>query len=215
MPDRSPPAADYAEHETEIVLGNKQLFSLLFVVFVLLGVFFAMGYVMGRSTVPADASASTGHATHAGTDTTTSPPITISAKPPAMSGEQPRPAEQPETETASSSQAPKESATRAIAPPVAAKSGATAQQEQEPAAGSRVVEPAMGQTFLQVAAINRRPEAEILVDVLRKKGFQAAIEIAPGNMFRVLVGPAKDKDEAADLRARLETAGFKPWVRHY
>src|SRR3954452_16147674 len=54
MPDRSPPAADYADHETEIVLGNKQLFSLLFVVFVLLGVFFAMGYVMGRSTLPVD-----------------------------------------------------------------------------------------------------------------------------------------------------------------
>ena len=63
--------------------------------------------------------------------------------------------------------------------------------------------------------MNRRPEAEILVDVLRKKGFRTAIELAPNNMFRVLVGPAKDKEEAAELRAKLEQAGFKPWVRHY
>ena len=213
MPDRSISNAEYAEHETEIVLGNKQLFSLLFVVFVLLGVFFAMGYVMGRSTVPADLSASAAHTPHAATDTTTSPPMTIPAKPPAMSGEQP-PAEQPEPQT-TSAQPAKEPATPAATAHAATKSGATAGQEQEPAAGSRVVEPAMGQTFLQVAAINRRPEAEILVDVLRKKGFQAAIEIAPGSVFRVLVGPAKDKEEAADLRSKLEAAGFKPWVRHY
>ena len=213
MPDRSTSSADYAEHETEIVLGNKQLFSLLFVVFVLLGVFFAMGYVMGRSTVPADVSASAGHTTHAATDTTTSPPITIPGKPPAIGGEQPA-AEKPEPEP-TSAPATKETPTRAAAPPVASKPAAKPAPEQETAAGARVVEPAMGQTFLQVAAINRRPEAEILVDVLRKKGFQAAIEIAPSNMFRVLVGPAKDKEEAADLRAKLEAAGFKPWVRHY
>jgi len=213
MPDRSTSSADYAEHETEIVLGNKQLFSLLFVVFVLLGVFFAMGYVMGRSTVPADVSASAGHTPQTATDTTTSSPITIPAKPPAMVDEK-RPAEQPEPQP-TSAPAAKEPVSPAVGPPATAKPPATPAQEQEPAAGARVVEPALGQTFLQVAAINRRPEAEILVDVLRKKGFQAAIEIAPGNMFRVLVGPAKDKDEAADLRARLEAAGFKPWVRHY
>lgn len=213
MPDHSTSSADYAEHETEIVLGNKQLFSLLFVVFVLLGVFFAMGYVMGRSTVPADVSASTGHTAHTATDTTASQPITVPTKPPAMGGEQPA-AEKPEPEP-TSAPATKESPAQGAAAPVASKPAARAAQEQEPAEKSRVVEPALGQTFLQVAAINRRPEAEILVDVLRKKGFQAAIEIAPGNVFRVLVGPAKDKEEAADLRSRLEAAGFKPWVRHY
>jgi cell division protein FtsN len=213
MPDHSTSSADYAEPETEIVLGNKQLFSLLFVVFVLLGVFFAMGYVMGRSTVPADVSVSTGQTAHAATDTTASQPITVPTKPPAMGGEPPS-AEKPEAEP-TSAPATKESPAQGATSPVASKPAARPAQEQEPAAGSRVVEPALGQTFLQVAAINRRPEAEILVDVLRKKGFQAAIEIAPGNVFRVLVGPAKDKDEAADLRAKLEAAGFKPWVRHY
>ncbi|MBC7924430.1 MAG: hypothetical protein H7039_02130, partial [Bryobacteraceae bacterium] len=57
MPDRTLSATpDPADREFEIILGNKQLFSLMFVVFVLLGVFFAMGYVMGRSTLPVDAA---------------------------------------------------------------------------------------------------------------------------------------------------------------
>ena len=40
------------EGEFELVLGNKQLLSVFFIVVVLLGVFFAMGYIAGRNTVP-------------------------------------------------------------------------------------------------------------------------------------------------------------------
>src|ERR1700710_1363059 len=36
--------------EKELVLGNKQLISLFFVVVALCGVFFAMGYIIGRNT---------------------------------------------------------------------------------------------------------------------------------------------------------------------
>ena len=38
------------EGEKELVLGNKQLISLFFVVVALCGVFFAMGYMIGRNT---------------------------------------------------------------------------------------------------------------------------------------------------------------------
>lgn len=43
MPERS-------EGEFEFTLGNRQLFSVLFIVVVLLGLFFAMGFLAGRST---------------------------------------------------------------------------------------------------------------------------------------------------------------------
>src|SRR3954453_18247688 len=56
MRDHSASAAPDQDNEFELVLGNKQLFSVLFVVFVLLGVFFAMGYLMGRSSAPIEAS---------------------------------------------------------------------------------------------------------------------------------------------------------------
>jgi cell division septation protein DedD len=45
MPERS-------DGEFEFTLGNKQLFSVLFIVVVLLGLFFAMGFLAGRGTAP-------------------------------------------------------------------------------------------------------------------------------------------------------------------
>ena len=38
------------DDEKELVLGNKQLISLFFVIVALCGVFFAMGYMIGRNT---------------------------------------------------------------------------------------------------------------------------------------------------------------------
>src|SRR5208282_1798549 len=36
----------------ELVLGNRQLLSVFFIVVVLLGVFFTMGYIVGRNSAP-------------------------------------------------------------------------------------------------------------------------------------------------------------------
>ncbi len=38
--------------ESELVLGNKQMLSVFFIVIVMLGVFFAMGYVVGKNSAP-------------------------------------------------------------------------------------------------------------------------------------------------------------------
>src|SRR5688500_9052351 len=48
--------AQNEEGEFELVLGNKELLSVLFIVVVLLGVFFAIGYVVGRNSTPVDAA---------------------------------------------------------------------------------------------------------------------------------------------------------------
>src|SRR5215813_11730121 len=39
--------------EFELILGNRQLLSVFFIVVVLLGVFFTMGYIVGRNSTPA------------------------------------------------------------------------------------------------------------------------------------------------------------------
>jgi cell division septation protein DedD len=38
--------------EFELILGNRQLMSVFFIVVILLGVFFAMGYIVGRGATP-------------------------------------------------------------------------------------------------------------------------------------------------------------------
>src|SRR5205085_9775332 len=40
--------------EFELILGNKQLLSVFFIVIILLGVFFTMGYIVGRNSGPPD-----------------------------------------------------------------------------------------------------------------------------------------------------------------
>jgi cell division septation protein DedD len=210
MADRNSSAiTDSPDREFEIVLGNKQLFSLLFIVFVLLGVFFAMGYLMGRNTLPVDTAAAGSKA----------PASALSDYP--GSG---RPsAVAPSVETSSPTQpttSPEPSASTRSAPVETSPTPVPAVERSKPVAeptpsSLTVVEPKVGQTFLQVSAITR-PEAELLVEVLQKKGFKAIL--APGpkeNIFRVLVGPEKDDTEMAKTRTALETSGFKPIPRRY
>ena len=41
--------------EFELILGNRQLMSVFFIVVILLGVFFTMGYIVGRNSSPVGA----------------------------------------------------------------------------------------------------------------------------------------------------------------
>src|SRR5947209_11805149 len=45
------------EGEFELVLGNRQLLSGFFIVVILFGIFFTMGYIVGRHSSPAPMSA--------------------------------------------------------------------------------------------------------------------------------------------------------------
>ena len=40
------------EGEFELILGNRQLISVFLIVVILLGVFFSMGYIVGRNSAP-------------------------------------------------------------------------------------------------------------------------------------------------------------------
>jgi cell division septation protein DedD len=70
-----------------------------------------------------------------------------------------------------------------------------------------------GDTYLQVAAVDRGM-AGVLVEVLHRKGFQAEFTSGPTeDIFRVLVGPAKDAEALARTKADLQAAGFTSIVR--
>jgi cell division protein FtsN len=184
------------DRETELVLGTKQLLGLLFLSFVLLGVFFSMGYVLGRNSVPTD----TARRTEAGqgSDRPTA------TRPPAISGSAPAPA--PQSESA----VPPGQQPGASAPSAPAESASTA-------AATRVAprQPEAGEVYLQVSAVAKE-DADLLADVLDRKGFRTLITPAPREgIYRVLVGPAKSDAEIGKLRTELEQAGFKSIPRRY
>ncbi len=177
--------------EFELILANRQLLSVFFIVVILLGVFFTMGYIVGRNsgTVTADVAPTPAAD---GKPKVSEPPAKIA---------EPAPAPPPPTETAP--QQPAQEAESAPEPAPAKPGKGKAEQ-----AHSAANHPAAGQTYLQLAATSRH-EADIMVDVLRKKSFKAMaaeIDEKPGT-YRVLVGPITDTT-ANKMRADLQGAGF-------
>lgn len=68
---------------------------------------------------------------------------------------------------------------------------------------------AAGSIYLQVAAV-AKTEAQVLVELLGKKGFHAVCTTAPiPKTYRVLVGPLQEGAIVAQARADLNKAGFK------
>jgi cell division septation protein DedD len=188
--------------EFELVLGNKQLLSLFFIMAILLGVFFTMGYMMGRSAGPVSAAT--------GRDSTVTPPVPRPDAPSAMPQDAPpatfTPAQPAETAPAAT---PDANAGAAPQTPSAADSAKPAADAPSGEA-MKVTQPQPGQLFVQVSSMLAQPEAEILVEVLGKKGFRAIIAPGPNEgRFRVLVGPVTDTNDAGRVKADLEQAGFK------
>ncbi|HZT39915.1 MAG TPA: SPOR domain-containing protein [Bryobacteraceae bacterium] len=191
--------------EFELILGNRQLLSVFFIVVVLLGVFFTMGYIVGRNSTPLSAEARAG--------SRESKPLEVESARPLPS--QPASASQAVAPAAKSAA---EDSKQADADASSSKA-ATPEQAKAESASPTPEEPAPGQTYLQVAAV-QRAEAELFVDVLAKKGFHALYTPVPDkpSSYRVLVGPFKDPSAIAQARTDLQKAGFKGFealVRKY
>ena len=90
-------------------------------------------------------------------------------------------------------------------------------QSEPPKAVPDAEGPMAGETFLQVAAV-RKPQAQLLVEVLKEKGFRAImspVTVDGQEVYRTLVGPITDASDLARTKASLESAGFKPIVKKF
>ena len=192
-----------SDGELELVLGNKQLLSVFFVVVVLLGIFFAMGYIVGRNSAAGPAPPAT-------------QPSVVEREPAAT------PARAAVTQVVPDlDEAPGE--TGSLAAPREAKpaqtplAGAAKPVPAAPQAASRAPaaasEPELGKAYLQVAATTRS-EAELLKEQLAKKGYSVVLGPVPGqDLLRVLVGPFSDQESLARTRTALQQMGLKPFTR--
>src|SRR5574340_30501 len=167
--------------EFEMVMGNKQLLSGFFVVVILFGVFFTMGYIVGRNSAPAGRP---GETPAASSQPAAAAPQQASAMPPAAA-EAPKPADgqpaegpQPTTQPAqdSAAQPPAQTAAQPPAQPAA--------QPPEQAA------------------------AEVVARTLREKGLPATMSPGPKDLLRVLVGPYNDAAALGQAKTKLQNAGF-------
>lgn len=187
--------------EFELVLGNRQLLSGFFIIVLLFGVAFAMGYIVGRNSSPSTKLAETGAAPSAketSNDTLPKTPPPVSSAP-ADAGSQAPAADTTSRETKAETPEP--------APPVASREAAPAAPAEAPAATPAEAPPG---SYWQVIATSNRTAAEALQQSLRDKGFPVTLGPGPNNLIRVLVGPYTDTQSMGRAKTQLEAAGLHP-----
>jgi outer membrane biosynthesis protein TonB len=213
--------------EFELILGNRQLLSVFFIVVVLLGVFFTMGYIVGRNsgpigptevatthkdTKPVVIDPPTVRETPKATQPTPPPTETAAQLPPR---EEPKAAETPKPEPPKPQHPPKpepvkEKAIKAAPPkePPPVKEVKQVAKQAPPTPAPSGGQPSSGQTYLQLVA-TAKAEADVMVDVLHKHGFGAIAVRHPDRpeIYRVLVGPIPDT-AVNKTKSDLQGAGF-------
>lgn len=196
--------------DTEITLSTGKLLGIFFALAIICGVFFTMGYLLGKSTsaggrteivatVPSSNAAGKPYAGNKTPEavTQTCAPGSANCTPAAT------------TDTSSAAKASDQQ-------PAAQQpsGGKTADQTTTQSAGTEVKNGAGSSFMVQVAAVSKQEDAEILVTALRKKQYPVFIANAAGDpLFHVQVGPFSEKKDAEAMRTRLSGDGYNAIVK--
>ncbi|MDA0205334.1 MAG: SPOR domain-containing protein [Acidobacteria bacterium] len=222
--------AEQRDSGFELVLSNRQLLSLFFVVVVFFAAFFSVGYVVGFGhgegarpapelaeapppaptqeevrlpdslLMPAEEGAPEPAAAPRRVETKESPRVVETPPPPKPA---PTPAPPPAQQKAAATAAAP--TPRPATPPTPRPAGQAASgQSTASAAGYNV----------QVSAVRVAADANSVASNLRGKGYPAHIEADRGDGWhRVLVGPFASREAAEESRKRLTTEGFNTLLR--
>ena len=190
--------------EFELILGNRQLLSGFFIVVLLFGVAFAMGYIVGRNSSPssklqAEASGQVNAATKESRPEPSAAPSAHGPEPTAPQAAEAAAPTPPPAEAPVPSAAPPARDTAPAPVPPAAQPGTPA----EPAPGS----------YWQVLATANRASAEAMQQGLKDKGFPSSLSPGPNNLIRVLVGPYSDTPAMGRAKTMLENSGLHPVMK--
>jgi cell division protein FtsN len=192
--------------ERELVLGNRQLLSFFFVVVALCGVFFAIGYIIGRNTSRAAVVPEASAAAPAASEGQPSPLPSPAAQARDQDTTPPLPSPEPSVQT-KPAQEP-----LPIAPALERKP-----PEQTISANSRLVPVSVaekGASYLQVTAVPRS-DAEAVVRTLKEQSFPAIMtESSREGFYRVLVGPYREAAQLSTARDSLRALGFANTIIH-
>jgi DedD protein len=219
------------------VLESRHLVGLFLGVVLLCGVFFTLGYVMGRTQY--------GGAVHAADGFNSNVP-SASASPKSKAAPNAKPGPAPadnggwdfydnnkksandhlEPTPAAATSAPAAPATKSPAsvpavatkstnvPPAAATKTVAAPTPKQPV---RFQPPALSKNsiVLQVAAVKLQRDALEMADAIQQKKFPSFVATSPADSFyHVQVGPYPDMPSAENAKRALEQLGFKPIIKN-
>ena len=197
--------------DTEITLSTGKLLGIFFALAIVCGVFFTMGYLLGKSTsaggrteIVATVPSSSAGKPYAGNKT---PEAVTQTCPPGSSNCAAASTSDASSSSKSADQQPgtQQSSSGSKTPDQSTTQSAAATDAKTGAASSFMV---------QVAAVTKQEDAEILVTALRKKQYPVFIANAAGDpLFHVQVGPFSDKKDAEAMRTRLSGDGYNAIVK--
>jgi septal ring-binding cell division protein DamX len=210
----------------ERVLEGRHVIGLFFLMLLFSGVFFTLGYVMGRNQLDAQVRASGTH----GNDTLLPVKAEPSPKPnkspvstPGNSDSATDVATPPSSEWEFYRAGDKNSSSDHLKPAPAAPAPqaktitASAKSAASSPGRSATATSAIprGSYLLQVVALRTESDAVSVANELRKKKFPAFVQAPQGDKYyRVQVGPYADLKAMQVAKKGLETAGFKAIIKH-
>ena len=198
--------ADFDEPEREISLGTATIVGIFLALALVCAAFFGFGYSLGHhsSAGPVPVAEAKPDATPA--TTPDSPFKNFKAGSAASKGDDGSP----------------EVAATPIPKPVARKvaDSVPVKAVPSPVAAKPVANPSTppvattGQFIVQISAPSRQGDADALLSALSRKGYKAYIRKEPQDtFFHVQVGPYATKPEAQAMAKRLDTDGYKPFIK--
>jgi DedD protein len=208
------------------VLESRHLVGLFLSVVLLCGVFFSLGYVMGRTQFggpvqaseslakslrpqPPESAAATSKAKNKGKETEGAP-APASGEWDFYSKKNPNDRIEPASKPATPVAVPAVKKNEPAAAPATKTIAAT------PKSPARFQPPSMGKgaIVLQLAALTRESDALVMADALQQKKFPSFVVTPAGDaFFRVQVGPYSDVKSAEAAKAALDREGFKAIIK--
>jgi DedD protein len=192
--------------DTEITLGAGKMLALFFSLVALCGLFFGLGFSLGKGSVRPlmtveQAQSSPGTTLRSSALKSSSP----ASQPPADSMTFYKAVEQRDaTAQVAPSDAPKEAYEK--------EAGKTAQSKSAPPDPMTATSASY---FVQVAAVTKQDDAQALVEALKKKQYAAfTSNTSPADkFFHVQVGPFGDLKDAEATKAKLIGDGYNPILK--
>jgi DedD protein len=217
------------DRSSEVTLSTASLLGIFFGLVLVCGVFFGFGYSMGRGTgvktqANRTASPSAGAVTEAD-DTATGenapPPAPVQAE---QKSDVPVPAKTTPPPTIASARqdddaaavAPKDETPRREAPAPLKKPSAALTAVEQPAvvAATMSAIASSGQPMVQIAAVARREDADVLVSALRQRGYGVVVRNEPQDkLLHVQVGPFADRTQATAIKQKLLSDGYNAIIK--
>jgi DedD protein len=193
-----------SSQDTEITLGTGKMLALFFGLVALCGLFFGLGFSLGRGSVRPLLQPDQAQTSIAGPVVRPSAMKSTSAQP--TEGMTFYKAVEQKDPTAQVPEVPKD---------VPAKNSTSDASAAKNAPPDPMTAMASSGYFVQVAAVSKQDDAQALVDALKKKQYAAFTSNASAldKLFHVQVGPFGDLKDAEATRSKLISDGYNPILK--